>query len=112
VSSTSVIHSASNQTSEHQLQAMHMRNTSAQIFLLHILTHTYFVKRLNATRERVVAGSIPDVIGFFQFNKSSHYGPRVDSASNRNEYQKLLLGNKARQARKDDNLTAICEPTV
>jgi hypothetical protein len=96
VNSTSVIHSASNQTSVHQLQAMHMRNTSADIFLLHILTHTYFVRRLNTTRERVVAGSILDVIGFFQFTKSfqSHYGPKVDSASNRNEYQKLPLGVK------------------
>jgi hypothetical protein len=37
-----------------------------------------------------VAGSIPDeVTGFFNSSNSSsrHYGPRVDSASNRNEYQ-------------------------
>jgi len=39
---------------------------------------------------RKVAGSIPaSVIGFFVDIKSfrSHYGPGVDSASNRNEYQ-------------------------
>ena len=39
---------------------------------------------------RKVAGSIPDgVIGIFHDIKSfrSHYGPGVDSASNRNEYQ-------------------------
>jgi hypothetical protein len=43
-------------------------------------------------------GSNPDdVIEFFNY-----YGPGVESASNRNEYQ----------ARKDDNLTAICEPIV
>jgi hypothetical protein len=36
-----------------------------------------------------------------------HYGPGVDSASNRNEYQEDSWG-----ARKADNLTAICEPIV
>jgi hypothetical protein len=41
----------------------------------------------------------------------THYGPRVDSASNRNEYQKSSRG-KGREARKADNLTAICEPIV
>jgi len=47
---------------------------------------------------RKVAGSIPDgVSGFFIETKSfqSHYGPRVDSASNRNEYQEYFLGVKA-----------------
>jgi hypothetical protein len=42
-----------------------------------------------------VAGSIPDgVIGIFHWHKSfwSHYGPGVDSASNRNEYQVYFLG--------------------
>ena len=44
---------------------------------------------------RKVAGSIPaGVIGFFIDIKSfrSHYGPGVDSASNRNEYQEHFLG--------------------
>ena len=44
---------------------------------------------------RKVAGSIPaSVSGFFIDIKSfrSHYGPRVDSASNRNEYQEHFLG--------------------
>ena len=47
---------------------------------------------------RKVAGSIPaSVIGFFIDIKSfrSHYGPGVDSASNRNEYQEYFLGVKA-----------------
>ena len=47
---------------------------------------------------RKVAGSIPaGVSGFFIDIKSfrSHYGPRVDSASNRNEYQEHFLGVKA-----------------
>ena len=45
-----------------------------------------------------VAGSIQtSVSGFFIDIKSfrSHYGPGVDSASNRNEYQEYFLGVKA-----------------
>jgi len=47
---------------------------------------------------RKVAGSIPaGVSGFFMDIKSfrSHYGPGVDSASNRYEYQEYFLGVKA-----------------
>ena len=47
---------------------------------------------------RKVAGSIPaGVIGFFTDIKSfrSHYGPGVDSASNRNEDQEYFLVVKA-----------------
>ena len=47
---------------------------------------------------RKVAGSIPaGVGGFFIDIKSfrSHYGPGVDSASNRKEYQEYFLGVKA-----------------
>jgi len=46
---------------------------------------------------RNVAGSIPaGVSGFFNDIKSfrSHYGPGVDSASNRNEYREYFLGGK------------------
>ena len=46
---------------------------------------------------RKVAGSVPaGVSGFFIDIKSfrSHYGPGVDSASNRNEYQEHFLGVK------------------
>jgi len=44
-----------------------------------------------------VAGSIPDgVIGFFHWQSfRPHYGPGVDSASNRSEYQKCFLRVKA-----------------
>jgi hypothetical protein len=45
-----------------------------------------------------VAGSIPDcVIGIFHWHKSfrSHYGPGVDLASDRNEYQEYFLGVNA-----------------
>ena len=47
---------------------------------------------------RKVPGSIPaGVSGFFIGIKSfrSHYGPGIDSASNRNEYQEYFLGVKA-----------------
>jgi hypothetical protein len=42
----------------------------------------------------------------------AHYGPWVDSASNRNEYQESFWGDKGRRAHKADNLTAICVPIV
>ena len=51
---------------------------------------------------RKVTGSIPaGVSGFFIDIKSfrSHYGPGVDSASNRNEYQEYFLGVKAAGAK-------------
>ena len=51
-----------------------------------------------ATNQKV-AGSIPaGVIGILFIDiKSfrSHYGPRVDSASNRNEYHEHFLGVKS-----------------
>ena len=50
---------------------------------------------------RKVAGSIPaGVSGFFINKKSfwSHYGPGVNSASNRNEFQEYFLGVKAASA--------------
>ena len=53
--------------------------------------------RCCATNQKV-AGSIPACVsGFFIDIKSfrSHYGPGVDEASNRNEYQEYFLGVKA-----------------
>ena len=38
----------------------------------------------------------------------SHYGPGVDSASNRNEYQEYFLGGKRRPVRKADSLPPSC----
>jgi hypothetical protein len=62
---------------------------------------------LQAGRSRV---RIPMKWNFSSFQP--HYGPGVDSASNRNEYQEHSWGDKGRPARKVDNLTAICEPIV
>jgi hypothetical protein len=53
--------------------------------------------RYCATNQKV-AGSISDgVIGIFHWHKSFwlHYGPGVDSAFNRNEYQEYFLGVNA-----------------
>ena len=52
-----------------------------------------------ATNKKV-AGSNPAVSGIFIDIKSfrSHYGPGVDSASNRNEYREYLLGVKMASA--------------
>jgi hypothetical protein len=54
---------------------------------------------------------VPDKVDFFQ-SFQQHYGPGVDSASNRNEYQESSWGVKKRPARRADNFTAICEPIV
>jgi len=57
---------------------------------------------------RKVAGSIPaSVSGFFIDAIRSHYGPGVDSASNRNEYQEYFVGER-RPVRKADNLPPSC----
>ena len=67
------------------------------IFFLFILHRVARWLRCCATN-RKVAGLIPaGVSGFFIDIKSfrSHYGPGVDSASNRNEYQEYFLGVEA-----------------
>jgi hypothetical protein len=48
----------------------------------------------HSATSRKVAGSSPDEVDFFQFTYSfqQHYGPVVDSASNRNEYQESSWG--------------------
>jgi len=73
------------------------------LHLLYVLTRgTAVAQWLGCcATNRKVAGSIPaDVIGFFMDIKTfqSHYGPGVDSASNRNEYQEHFLGVKAASA--------------
>ena len=63
----------------------------------HILLFNGYHGLLCCATNRKVAGSIPaGVSGFFIDIKSfrSHYGSGVDSASNRNEYQKYFLGGK------------------
>ena len=65
------------------------------ISLVPLLNLLYFY--ISTFRSKV-AGSIPaGVSEFFIDIKSfrSHYGPGVDSASNRNEYQEYFLGVKA-----------------
>jgi len=75
------------------------RNTSYLFTYLFSYPGTAVAKWLRCcATNRKVAGSIPaSVSGFFIDRKSfrSHYGPEVDSASNRNEYQEYFLGLKA-----------------
>ena len=44
---------------------------------------------------RKVAGSIPDGVIGISHSHNPHYGPGVDTASNRNEYQEDFLGVNA-----------------
>jgi len=63
-------------------------------FLIFLVS--YFITYLrHCATSRKVAGSVPDrVTGIFHFLLPfrPHYGPGVESASNRNEYQGYLLG--------------------
>ena len=56
--------------------------------------------RCCATNRKVAGLILAGVSGFFIDIKSfrSHYGPEVDPASNRNEYQEYFLGVKAADA--------------
>jgi len=82
------------------LYTTHYLNCDGSKFISHILCEGTAVAqwlRCCATN-RKVAVSIPVGFGgFFSDIKSfrSHYGPWVDSASNRNEYQEYCLGVKA-----------------
>ena len=61
----------------------------------HCTSTAQWLRRCATTRK--FAGSIPaGVSGFFIDIKSfrSHYGPGVDTASNRNEYREYFLGGK------------------
>jgi hypothetical protein len=63
---------------------------------------------------RKVAGSIPDeVIGFSSWHNRFNYTIALWSTQPLKEMStRNLPGSKGRQARKSDNLTAICEPIV
>jgi hypothetical protein len=65
------------------------------------------VTMIQAGRSRV---RVPMRWNFSSFQP--HYGPGVDSASNRNQYQEPSWGVKGGRGVKPDNLTAICEPIV
>ena len=70
-------------------------NASLIFQCLHILMGIAVARWLKCFATNLkVAGSIPaGVIGFFIDKKYfwSHYGPGVDSASNRNDYQEYFL---------------------
>jgi len=88
------------QTSNEHLKLFTIFASWASVILkLSILCGTAVAQWLRCcATNRKVAGSIPaGVIWFFIDIKSfrSHYGPGVDSACNRNEYQEYFLGVKA-----------------
>jgi hypothetical protein len=66
--------------------------------------------KLKKKKNRVYAGARGSVVVKALCYKP-HYGPGVDSASNRNEYQESLKikkpGGKVQAARRADNLAAI-----
>ena len=60
---------------------------------------------------RKVAGSIPACFSGFYIDINSfqsHYGPGVDSVSNRNEYQEYFLGGKSGRCVRLTTLPASC----
>jgi len=79
--------------------------TKCSVVCLEIFTSPWFLGGLRlrcCATNRTVADSIPaGVSGFFIDIKSfrSHYGPGVDSASNRNECQEHFLGVKTAGAK-------------
>ena len=90
------------------LRSMHRAFTHGRISCLKHFQTSAFSSRAKGTAvaqwlrccatNRKVAGSISaGISGFFIDIKSfpSHYGPGVDSASNRNVYQEYFLGVKA-----------------
>ena len=74
-------------------------SSAATIYSLYLHLRTAVAQWLKCwATNRKVAGSIPaGAVGVFIDIKSfrSHYGPGVDSTSNRNEYQEYFLGVKA-----------------
>jgi hypothetical protein len=64
-----------------------------------------------ATSQKAVGLSPNEVTDLFSISNSSNC-PRVNSASNRDEYQKMFLGSRVQTTCKANNLTAICEPHV
>ena len=83
-----------------------MQSLVSREISIHIIMGTAAAQWLRCcATNRKVAGSIPaGVIDIKPFR--SHYGPGVDLASNRNEYQEHFLGGSW-TVRKADNLTTI-----
>jgi hypothetical protein len=72
----------------------------------------WFLKFLDYVQSRMVAGSIPDVISFFNWSNPSSRTMVLGSTRPLTEMStKNLPGGKWRPARKAD-LTAMCEPIV
>jgi hypothetical protein len=69
--------------------------------------------RFEVLTDRKVAGSSVDEVDFFNLPNPSSCTMALGSTQPPTEMStRNLSGGKGRQARKADNLTAICEPTV
>jgi len=80
------------------IQEFHLLPTKCIfVFCVDLRTAVAQWLRYCATNRKVPGSITAGVIGFFIDIKyfRSHYGPGVDSASNRNEYQEYFLGVKA-----------------
>jgi hypothetical protein len=65
-----------------------------------------------STALQAVWSRLPDCVTGIFHSFHPHYGPGVDSASNRNEYQEYFLGVK-RPVRTADNITTfICQLSI
>jgi hypothetical protein len=68
---------------------------------------------MHYTTSRNVTGSIPDVVGFFNWPNTSGRTMALGSTQPLTEMSiRDHPGAKGRPARKADNFTAICEPIV
>jgi hypothetical protein len=82
--------------------------------LFQFISHHPTLNGIDAVTSRKVASSISDqVIGFFNLPNPPSRTMTVGSTQPLTEMStRNLPGGKRRPARKADNLTAICEPTV
>jgi hypothetical protein len=78
---------------------------------IHSSIHLYGAG-LNGVKHRNFTFYFTEVIKCLQctYSFQPHYGPGVDTISNRNEYEKIFLGSKALPAFKAENITVHCEP--
>jgi hypothetical protein len=84
--------------------------------VFHIVWDTWqrVLLRHYASRRKVTGLNSKEVIEFYEFtqNFQPHYGPGVDSDSNRNEYQEFSCGVKRDRRVRLGDLRAIYEPIL
>jgi hypothetical protein len=105
--STTERHKRQQSTELSQMQFRFTRNNFKQ----HKTLHCSWLRHYATSRK--VAGSIPDVTGFFYWPNPSSRTMALGSTQPVTEMTtRNFPGGKERPARKADNLTAICEPNA